>query len=168
MTFKDELVDIVDENDNIIGTINWKDEEYGKYYLRSASVFLKNSNNEILLQLRSKTSPKYPLHWDLSGAGHVDSGESYENCAKRELFEEVGITIENVKLLGKHYFTLDHGRKRITCCYLSSIESYKTDIDIVEVAEAKWFSIQEIKDMFENKEKFHPECEFLLKKYLLK
>lgn len=166
MSFQDELVDVVDENDNYVKTIYRSKEKYGVDILRSAGIFAKNSNGQILLQLRSKTSPKYPLTWDLSGAGHVDSGESYEDCAKRELFEEVGIQIKNIKFLGKHPQTYDDGRKRISACYIGYTNSNNFSIDIIEVAEAKWFSIDEIKKMIENNEKFHPECKFLLERYL--
>lgn len=167
MTSQDEIVDIVDENDNVIGSINRLDEIYGKHILRSASVFVLNSKDEILLQLRSKTSPKYPLHWDMSGAGHVDSGESYENCAKRELLEEIGIKVDTVEELGKHHFTLDGGRRRITVNFKARIEEGGLHLDVVEVDDAKWFNIQRIQEMMELGEKFHPECEYLLKEYFL-
>lgn len=59
MTVEKEIVDIVDEDDNVIGTIFRKDEIFGKHILRSASIFLINNKNEILLQLRSKNSKCY-------------------------------------------------------------------------------------------------------------
>ena len=167
MIFQNELVDIVDEQDTVIGTIYRKDEIYGKHILRSASIFLLNSKKQILLQLRAKESKRYPLHWDVSGGGHVNSGESYQDCAKRELFEEIGIQVEHLNLLKKHHFTLDNNRKRINSSYVAIIEETKILIDPVEVADARWFSISEINKMIENNEKFHPECEFLLKQYLL-
>ena len=167
MIFQNELVDIVVEQDTVIGTIYRKDEIYGKHILRSASIFLLNSKKQILLQLRAKESKRYPLHWDVSGGGHVNSGESYQDCAKRELFEEIGIQVEHLNLLKKHHFTLDNNRKRINSSYVAIIEETKILIDPVEVADARWFSISEINKMIENNEKFHPECEFLLKQYLL-
>lgn len=169
MGFQDEIVDIVDEQDNVIGTIFRKDEKEGEHILRSASIFLINEKNEILLQLRSKNSKKYPLHWDISGGGHVNSNEEYEDCAKRELFEEVGIRVENVTFLGKHFFTLDNNRKRFSCCFKAKINSSSQLININsnEVEKIKWLSIEEIRTMLNNKEKFHPECELLLNWYLL-
>ena len=53
--------------------------------------------------------------WSVPG-GHLEFGESWEECVKRETLEEVGITIKNVKLLtvtndvfhetNKHYVTI--------------------------------------------------------------
>lgn len=54
--------------------------------------------------------------WSAPG-GHLEMYESWEECAKRETLEEVGIEIENVRFLtatndifveeGKHYITLN-------------------------------------------------------------
>ncbi|PIN73725.1 hypothetical protein COV20_05900 [Candidatus Woesearchaeota archaeon CG10_big_fil_rev_8_21_14_0_10_45_16] len=51
--------------------------------------------------------------WGLAG-GHLEFGESYEDCAKRETLEEVGITIQNIRFASvtndifenKHYLTI--------------------------------------------------------------
>ena len=34
--------------------------------------------------------------WDSSVAGHVDAGESYDECCVREIEEEVGLTLDHV------------------------------------------------------------------------
>jgi 8-oxo-dGTP pyrophosphatase MutT (NUDIX family) len=31
--------------------------------------------------------------WDSSASGHVDSGEEYDACAVRELYEEIGLSL---------------------------------------------------------------------------
>lgn len=66
--------------------------------------------------------------WSLTG-GHLEFGESFEECARRETLEEAGINIKNVKFVGvtndvhvqenKHYVTIfvsadyDSGEVRI-------------------------------------------------------
>lgn len=52
--------------------------------------------------------------WQLAG-GHLEPGESFEECAAREAFEETGVEIKNIQHLattndvfeeGKHYITI--------------------------------------------------------------
>ena len=54
----------------------------------------------ILLQRRSSDRSVYPDRWELPG-GHLEPGETIEQCIRRELAEECGMTL--VQLLGKVY-----------------------------------------------------------------
>ena len=106
---KPELVDVVDHKDKVIRTID-RTSATSLDILRVACILITNTKNQVLLQLRSEKSPRYPLHWDCSAGGHVDSGEEYATCAQRELFEEIGIKTKLI-FLGKEYIKLDDGRK---------------------------------------------------------
>jgi len=158
------LVDVVDKKDKVLKTL---DRSYATNsdILRVTGIFIINDKNEILLQLRSPKSYRYPLHWDCSGGGHVDSGEDYSTCAHRELYEEVGIKTKLV-FLGKHYIELDDGRKHFIAFFKGE---HRGDfkIDKKEVSKVKFFSVEEIRSMIDSGEKFHPECLFALKKYFL-
>jgi isopentenyldiphosphate isomerase len=50
-----------------------------------------NDYGEVFLQKRVQTKEVDPGLWDSSAAGHVDYGESYDDCAVRELAEELRI-----------------------------------------------------------------------------
>lgn len=52
---------------------------------------------EVLLIERSK--PPFQQHWALPG-GFLESGETMEACAKRELQEETGLFCGDIKLVG--------------------------------------------------------------------
>ena len=58
---------------------------------RSIHILVFNSNKQIFLQKRSNTKDENPGIWDTSSAGHVDAGETYDECAERELWEELRI-----------------------------------------------------------------------------
>ena len=45
----------------------------------------------MLLQKRSDNKDCYPGYYDISSAGHVLAGESFMDCALRELGEELGV-----------------------------------------------------------------------------
>ena len=57
-------------------------------------VVLDSSGEKILLQKRSLNKDIQPGKWDTAVGGHVAAGESVEAAARRELFEELGITGE--------------------------------------------------------------------------
>jgi isopentenyl-diphosphate delta-isomerase type 1 len=87
-----EILEIVDEDDNVIGLAT-RAEIHGKGLIhRAVHIFVFNSAGEIYVQRRSATKDKFPGVLDSSAAGHVDPGESYEWAAVRELQEELGLT----------------------------------------------------------------------------
>lgn len=59
----------------------------------AAHIWIYNKNGEVLMQLRAKGKDSFPGYWDISVAGHVDSGEKPLEAAVRELSEEIGINI---------------------------------------------------------------------------
>lgn len=86
-----EYFDVVDEKDKIIGRAT-REECHKKGLLhRGIFVLVINSKGQILLQKRSMKKDTRPGYWTTSVSGHVDSGETYEEAAKREMHEEIGI-----------------------------------------------------------------------------
>jgi ADP-ribose pyrophosphatase YjhB (NUDIX family) len=75
-----------------------------------ASVIVENEKGEILLQLRSDNKCRG------YAGGIVDINEVVEETAKRELFEETGITANSLELFGvfsgeEHFFTYPNGHE---------------------------------------------------------
>lgn len=77
---------------------------------RSVYVMLVNRRGELLLQKRHPEKLTFPGYWDISCAGHVeepdypggpdeDLDRVYEAVARRELFEELGVSPE-IRLIG--------------------------------------------------------------------
>lgn len=93
MTRSIELFEIVDENDNVIGTA-LRSECHGNPELihRVAHVLVVNAKGDMLLQKRSLHKDIQPGKWDTSVGGHLDPGESYHDAALREMHEELGLT----------------------------------------------------------------------------
>lgn len=88
----EEILEVVDENDRVIGTERRGTIHKNGLMHRSAQVLVFNSHGELFLQKRSASKDEFPGLWDSSAAGHVDPGESYLECARRELEEELGVT----------------------------------------------------------------------------
>lgn len=90
----DEYIDIVDGNGNPIGKSELKSVIHKKgYYHNTAHVWFYTDSGEILLSQRSAKKTICPLLWDVSVAGHVDTGETIKQAAIRETKEEIGLTI---------------------------------------------------------------------------
>ena len=96
------LIDVLDEKGNPTGAKKTKVEVHeGGLWHKAAWVWIYNTKGEVLLQKRSKIKDSHPGLWDISVAGHVDSGEEPLDAAKREVEEEIGITVksEDLKLV---------------------------------------------------------------------
>jgi isopentenyldiphosphate isomerase len=85
----DELFDVVDANDRVIGQ-----EKRGVVHAtgllhRAVHILVQRGNGDIFLQKRSMEKDSHPGCWDSSSSGHLDSGEGYDKAAVRELREEL-------------------------------------------------------------------------------
>jgi isopentenyl-diphosphate Delta-isomerase len=86
-----EIVDIVDEQNNVVGKAPL-DQVLAKGLLhRAVIVFVRDSKRRIYLQQRGYSDDWLPGMWTASCTGHVKSGESPGEAARRELKEELGI-----------------------------------------------------------------------------
>jgi len=93
------MFDIVDENDIIIGKASREDIHKNGLLHREVQVWLFNKEGELFFQKRGKHKDTYPGVLDVSVAGHVESGEAYEDAALRETKEETGLDIDKKKLV---------------------------------------------------------------------
>ena len=157
----DELIDICDENNNLLGIRKMKSEAHrdGLWH-RAAHIWIYNSKGEILLQLRAKNKELYPGVWDTAAAGHVGAGEEPVDAALREVKEEIGLSVikgnlEFFKIFKRMYVFRHLNNKEFYYVYL-----FKYDGDIrnlllqeEEVERIEFVPILE----FEEGIKTHPE-----------
>jgi 16S rRNA (adenine1518-N6/adenine1519-N6)-dimethyltransferase len=144
----EQRITIVDENDGIIGAETRQLARRQGLRHRIVRVFLINGAGQILLQRRSLTLADSPGKWDQSAGGHVDEGESYEEAARRETKEELGIELTGLRKVGKMYIerqAQDGYIRRFQTIFVAHYEGPMRP-DKAEVAELKWLSTKEIKD----------------------
>jgi 16S rRNA (adenine1518-N6/adenine1519-N6)-dimethyltransferase len=65
---------------------------------RAVHILIFNQAGEVYLQQRSRWKDRHPLRWDSSAAGHVAAGERYAETARRELKEELGVSVPLQKI----------------------------------------------------------------------
>ena len=94
------MLDVVDEEDNIIGQASFEECHTKGLRHRGASVlvFRDSSLKEMLIQKRSLHLAADPGKFISSASGHVDSGEGYEEAALREMYEEIFHGMEETRL----------------------------------------------------------------------
>ena len=81
------------------------------------------------------------LSWTLP-SGKVEPGESPQDAAVREAFEEAGVVVEPVRFLGARLHPLSGRRMSYTACRLLSGTAYAASVR--EVAEVAWVARAEI------------------------
>ena len=87
----DELFDVVDEHDQVMGQARRDYVHANKLRHRAVHVLCFDRAGRVFLQRRSMLKDSAPGRWCASCSGHVDAGEDYERAAVRELEEEIGV-----------------------------------------------------------------------------
>jgi NAD+ diphosphatase len=69
-------------------------------------------------------------------AGFVESGEKLEQAVHREVFEEVGITVKNLRYFSSQPWPFPHS---LMVGFLADFDSGEIEVDGKEILEAYWF-----------------------------
>jgi|GEM_PF-37228 len=115
----DEIVQIVDEKNRIVGSCSRGVMRSKRHIHRACYLLVFNTTGELFVQKRTITKDVYPGHWDVAAGGVVLAGESYEESAERELFEELGVTDVPLTFLFDFFYKDNHNRVwgRIFTCF---------------------------------------------------
>jgi isopentenyldiphosphate isomerase len=89
----EEIFDVVNELDEVVGHRPRSEVHRLGLMHRAVHVLVYNARGEVFLQKRSMSKDRQPGLWDSSASGHLDSGESYNACAVREVREEIGLVL---------------------------------------------------------------------------
>jgi isopentenyl-diphosphate delta-isomerase type 1 len=109
----DEIFDVVDASDRVIGQAPRAEIHARALRHRAVHVFLFNERGELFVQRRAATKDTFPGRYDSSASGHLNSGEDYDAGAVRELQEELGVPLPPARL---------HKRFKIDACELTGWE----------------------------------------------
>jgi len=90
----EEIFDVVNDRDEVIDRKPRREVHACGLLHRAVHVLVFNARGEVFLQKRSMAKDTSPGLWDSSASGHLDSGEDYDYCARRELREEIGLVVE--------------------------------------------------------------------------
>ena len=163
---KEERLDIVDDEDRIVGSDTRKNI-YKKgldSHSRFVNIFVFNSRGELLVPKRSMNRRIFPGCFDFSCGEHVLSGETYDQAAKRGVKEELGL--EGIELIELGKLNLRDGVGCFTKVYKTICDEKINNYDTDGIDKLYWFSLDEIKEMIKkNKEKFKHDFPIVLDRF---
>lgn len=88
---QDELLIVVNEQDNVLDHLPRSEVHQKKLLHRTISVVVFTNKKELVMQIRGLNKDTYPGMYSNAVGGHVIKGQSYEDAAKQEAFEEIGL-----------------------------------------------------------------------------
>lgn len=137
----EEMFDVVDENDRVIGQAPRSEVHARKLLHRAVHIFTFNSRGEMLIHLRSPTKDESPNTWTSSASGHLSAGEDYDETAHRELQEEIGLAGE-LEFLHKFPASAETSWEHTALYRLISDD--EPTFDPVEIAAGEFLTLDEV------------------------
>ncbi len=154
VTSDDEILDLVDENDQVIGTILRSDTIGGRHegFLRAAELLIINNKGELWIPRRQMHKRIAPGGLDFSAAGHVSSGDDYERTLTKEVKEEINMDLEESRLEFLKKFHPQPGLppyfRAVYLYHSNEVPSYNPD----DFSEYFWFTPKELLARMKNGE----------------
>jgi len=162
---EDEYLDLVDENDNVIGKKRRSDVyKENLNNIRVINAFLINEKGQIWIPRRSRDKRIFPSCLDMSVGGHVESGETYEEAFARETKEEINIDVSSVEYKELGAVTPKEGVFAFMKVYeikYNEAPDYNKD-DFVEYF---WLTPKEVLEKIESGEKSKGDLPILIKHF---
>lgn len=158
----DEKVVLVDEADNVIGTMLKETVHQLETPLhRAFSLFIFNHNKELLIQQRSHKKLTWPLSWSNSCCGHPLPGESDHAAITRRVANELGARVNKIAFMSpyRYRFTRDNITENEICPIYVAILASDIILNPDEVETVQWLDWQRwLMEIQNNSDKYSEWC----------
>jgi isopentenyl-diphosphate delta-isomerase type 1 len=159
----EELFDVVDMQDSVIATLPRSEVHRRKLLHRAVHVFVFRSDGAMLIHKRSATKEEFPSVWTSSCSGHVSAGETYDETAPREMFEELGIEAAVIPI--RKFDACPETSHEFTMFYTANSDDPILP-DAQEMTEIRWMKLAEIDEWTQRApEDFSPAFLLLFKAF---
>jgi isopentenyldiphosphate isomerase len=139
----EEIFDVVNELDEVIDRKPRSEVHRLGLMHRAVHVLVFNRRGQVFLQKRSHKKDRQPGLWDSSASGHVDSGEDYDACARRELIEEIGLRLSAPpRRLFKLPSSLETDQEHVWVYRCEAEGPFILNPE--EIERGGWFSVEEV------------------------
>ena len=99
----DELVDVLDDSGNVVGVVTRREMRLRRLPHRCVYVLVFDSLGQLFIHHRTATKDLYPSQWDVCVGGVLATGESFDEAARREAGEELGVELDPQPLFPFRY-----------------------------------------------------------------
>ena len=127
-------------------------------------MILCHAKGELYLQRRPDWKPIQPGKWDTAVGGHISYGETVEQAFRREVMEELGISVEHPVSMG-HYVFESKVEKELVNVFRTVYDG-PVNPSKDELAGGRFWTIQEIKDAL-GKDILTPNFESEFKRFFI-
>ena len=83
----------------------------------------------------------FPENWYSTLAGFIEAGETAEEALRREVLEEVNVSVKNITYFGSQPWPFP---SQLMLGYFCEYESGEIKIEEAELEDAKWFKIDDL------------------------
>ncbi|KAM3913423.1 NAD(P)H pyrophosphatase NUDT13, mitochondrial [Leptodactylus fuscus] len=117
------------------------------YYPQMSPVVISlvSSGNRCLLAHQEA----YPAGLYTALAGFCEIGETLEETVRREVAEEVGLEVDNLRYFGSQHWPFPTSSLMLAC--QATVKDDKLDINRAEIADARWFTLEEVTEALQVK-----------------
>jgi len=154
-----EILVLVDDNDNELGTDTRENCHAGKGKRHRAYTALLFHEGRMLLQQRSRKKLLWPEAWDVSFTSHVYPGETYQQAASRRARQELDAKVGELADVHSFVYFAPQGANAENefCRVLVGDFDGKIRPNSKEMMAVRWATLNEVKsDLASNPEEYTP------------
>lgn len=164
-----EILVLVDEEDNQIGTDTRENCHLGKGKRHRAFTVFLFHHGKLLLQQRSQEKLLWPGGWDVSFTSHVYPEETYAAAASRKARQELGAKIGELADVHSFIYFAPQGKyaENEFCRLLVGEFDGKVTPNPDEISSIRWVTVPEVvADAKKNPDRFTPWFKLSLEGFL--
>ena len=148
-----EYWDLYDRNGNSLHKTQVRGPTSDNEYHIVVNIWIKNEDDKIILTKRHPDKP-WPNKWECTG-GSIIAGEDSISGAIREVKEEIGIEIKDIRFIKRIIRDEYPDFLDVYLCN-ENIKLEETKLQEGEVIDINWFTKEEVKKMVKNGELAEP------------
>ncbi len=158
-----EYLDIVDENDKVVGRCTREEAHSKGKRHRTVMFFVLSPDGKIMVTKRTDNKDFFPGYRSVVMGGHVSSGDTYEEALKREAREEIG-TFGDYKEIGRFTKDIPEETENVKL-YTIEVDPEDVRLSKDEFVEGRFIPLNDILKDVEKSDDFLPETKQVLEMF---